>query len=199
MTWSDDPEKDFERYDAEQQKDLDRLPVCCCCEEPIQQEKAIYYNDQWCCEIGQIRSIPRQRTHGGILKQYEDRYGYMKAVLYKDKKPHYFTVHRLVALAFVDNPSGKYIVDHIDCNRKNNYFENLRWVTTEENLKYSHELGRQRCNSKPLIAISSKGEKIRFESQREAARNLKICQSSIGRCLNGEFKQAKGWCFEWLR
>lgn len=50
MTWSDDPEKDFERYDAEQQKDLDRLPVCCCCEEPIQQEKAIYYNDQWCCE-----------------------------------------------------------------------------------------------------------------------------------------------------
>ena len=49
-----------------------------------------------------------------------------------------------------------------------------------------------------IISIE-KGEKIRFESQREAARNLKICQSSIGRCLNGEFKQAKGWCFEWLR
>ncbi len=50
MTWSDDPEKDFERYDAEQQAKLDKLPICNCCGEPIQQEKAVYYNDQWCCE-----------------------------------------------------------------------------------------------------------------------------------------------------
>ena len=48
--WTDNPIADFERHDAEQQAQLDKLPICECCKEPIQQEKAIYYNYQWCCE-----------------------------------------------------------------------------------------------------------------------------------------------------
>ena len=48
--WSDNPVHDAERYAAEQEKKLMKLPVCECCGEPIQQEKAVYYNDQWCCE-----------------------------------------------------------------------------------------------------------------------------------------------------
>lgn len=48
--WTDNPIADFVRHDAEQQAKLDKLPVCECCKEPIQQEKAIYYNDQYCCE-----------------------------------------------------------------------------------------------------------------------------------------------------
>ena len=40
----------FAMHDAEQEKRLERLPVCEYCGEPIQQEKAIYYNDQWCCK-----------------------------------------------------------------------------------------------------------------------------------------------------
>ena len=47
--WTDNPILDFQRNDAEQQEQLDKLPICECCGEPIQQEKAIYYNDQWCC------------------------------------------------------------------------------------------------------------------------------------------------------
>ena len=50
MLFTDDPLKDFERHEAEQEKQLMKLPICSCCGEPIQQEKAIYYNDQWCCE-----------------------------------------------------------------------------------------------------------------------------------------------------
>ncbi len=149
--------------------------------------------------LGRVKSIPREKTKGGLLKQYVDRYGYMKIVLYKNGNPHYFTVHRLVAIAFIPNPEGKKTVDHIDCNTKNNIVSNLRWCTNKENLYHSHELGRQRCNSKPFIAISPEGKTIKFESQREAARIIGICQSSIGRCLNSQFKQTKGWCFEWLK
>ena len=47
---TDDPLADYSRYCAEQQEWLDSLPLCECCGEPIQQEKAIHYNDQWCCE-----------------------------------------------------------------------------------------------------------------------------------------------------
>lgn len=50
MSYTDDPIADFERWDSEQQRKLQKLPVCECCGEPIQQERAVYYNNQWCCE-----------------------------------------------------------------------------------------------------------------------------------------------------
>lgn len=40
----------WEEHDAEQERWLAKLPVCAKCKQPIQQEKAIYYNDQWICE-----------------------------------------------------------------------------------------------------------------------------------------------------
>ena len=49
MAYTDDPVADFHNHDAEQERKLARLPVCCICQEPIQQEKAVYYNDQWVC------------------------------------------------------------------------------------------------------------------------------------------------------
>ena len=43
-------------------------------------------------------------------------------------------IHRIVATAFHgDPPDPKYVVDHIDSNRKNNRPENLRWLTRLEN------------------------------------------------------------------
>lgn len=50
MYFTNNPIADAERYAAEQEEELEKLPICECCGEPIQQEKAIYYNDQWCCE-----------------------------------------------------------------------------------------------------------------------------------------------------
>lgn len=37
-------------HDAEQERQLQKLPICDKCKNPIQQEKAVYYNDQWICE-----------------------------------------------------------------------------------------------------------------------------------------------------
>ena len=50
MCITDDPVTDAMRHDAELEEMLEKLPVCECCGKPIQQDKAIYYNDQWCCE-----------------------------------------------------------------------------------------------------------------------------------------------------
>lgn len=44
-------------------------------------------------------------------------------------------VHRLIGLAFIsnDDPDNKVFIDHIDRDRTNNSFSNLRWVTPRQN------------------------------------------------------------------
>lgn len=42
-------------------------------------------------------------------------------------------VHRLVALAFCENPEGFTEVDHIDRNKQNCHYTNLRWCSRETN------------------------------------------------------------------
>jgi hypothetical protein len=59
--------------------------------------------------------------------------GYLKITLTKNKIKKTFTVHRLVAIAFIPNPEKKLNTDHIDNNRLNNNVENLRWATVQEN------------------------------------------------------------------
>lgn len=44
------------------------------------------------------------------------------------------TAHRLVALHFLENPNGYTQVDHIDENKANNHYTNLRWCTPQENV-----------------------------------------------------------------
>lgn len=47
--YSDDPVADFERYDEDQNKWLERRPVCADCGEHIQDERAYYINGEWIC------------------------------------------------------------------------------------------------------------------------------------------------------
>lgn len=50
MFYSDNPVKDFLRYDAEQCEKLEQLPKCSECGEPIQDEYCYEINDMLVCE-----------------------------------------------------------------------------------------------------------------------------------------------------
>ena len=67
--------------------------------------------------------------------------GYEKVALSKIEngktKQKAFFVHRLVAIAFIDNPENKEQVNHKDGNKFNNCVENLEWVTNSENMNHA--------------------------------------------------------------
>jgi len=67
------------------------------------------------------------------LKPEIDMNGYYRVVLNKDKKPKHYSVHRLIALTFIENPENKYAIDHINRIKTDNNVSNLRYVTREEN------------------------------------------------------------------
>lgn len=46
---SDDPGVDFDRWDAYQMEQLDRLPCCADCGEPIQDDHYYWINDESIC------------------------------------------------------------------------------------------------------------------------------------------------------
>ena len=51
MFYTDNPEIDFARHDAEQQAQLDKLPRCYECTEPMQDDFCYEVNGEYICEI----------------------------------------------------------------------------------------------------------------------------------------------------
>ena len=84
----------------------------------------------------------RYKNKQWVLKQYEDRNGYMYVTLQKDKNRKTIKVHRLVAEAFIENPNKYPCVNHIDSNRINNDVSNLEWCTYKQNMQHALLNGR---------------------------------------------------------
>lgn len=59
--------------------------------------------------------------------------GYYRIGLTKDRKRKQFSLHRLIAIAFIPNPENKPCIDHINTIRTDNRVENLKWCTRHEN------------------------------------------------------------------
>lgn len=89
-------------------------------------------------ECGDIYSFTLNR----LLKPYEDKDGYLKIGLMTiDNKSKNIFIHRLVGWEFVKNPNNFPVIDHLDGNKKNNYWMNLEWVTVKINTNRAEDMG----------------------------------------------------------
>lgn len=122
------------------------------------------------------------------MTPYEESNGYFSIHLFakngKSKKEY---IHRLVALAFIDNPTGLPEVHHIDANPANNCIDNLAWISHQDNLNQKERLNKI-C--KKVICVET-GEC--FNSIKEAAAAKDLSMAHISEVCNGKRKTHGGY------
>lgn len=155
----------------------------------------------------QISDLGRIKNRNGlIMKQKPSKDGYVRILLFKDKKYKAEYVHILVAKAFLDQPKFKTEVNHINANKSDNRLCNLEWVTKRENHFHAVRMGLKPENPvkgksyeenpcvKPIYQYDLNGEFIRKWDSRKAAALFYNCDpNSISRAMNGERKSCKGF------
>lgn len=134
---------------------------------------------------GRVKNIKTGRIlTGGYTKN-----GY-KIVYLKDK---FYYVHRLVALAFLDNPDNLPQVNHIDENKKNNDVKNLEWVTASQNQR--HSAHQQSCQVKQFTLD---GELVKtWGSSKQIERETGYRQGNIIQCCKSKIRSAYGYRWEY--
>jgi len=76
-----------------------------------------------------------------FLKRRKNQDGYLLVTLSKNGIVKTQKVHRLVAIAFIENPENKPTVNHIDGIKMNNFVSNLEWNTYSENTQHGYDIG----------------------------------------------------------
>lgn len=156
---------------------------------------------------GKIKSLNYNKTgKEKILATTINKHGYEDVTLYnkKLKKTIPYRVHRLVAIAFIENddPINKTQVNHKDECKTNNNVNNLEWCTPKYNMDYGTRKERaMKSNEKSGYEKMQKTRKEKgigrhkvicvtngkiFDSVREAADYYNINESNITKCCKGK-------------
>lgn len=161
--------------------------------------------------LGRVRSIDRVINNrffkGQIRKPKLDKYGYLVVNLSMNKKSKFYTIHRLVAKAFLENPNNFPEVNHKNEIKTDNCVENLEWCTTQYNSSYGSRAEKiietrnkkeLKKAEKPVIMLTFEGKPINeYKSISEASRQNNISIGNLWSVLNGRLKHTGGYCWKY--
>jgi hypothetical protein len=135
--------------------------------------------------------------------------GYYNVSLTNNNSRKTYTVHRLVALVFIENHENKETINHINKNKLDNNVLNLAWATKKEQAQHkSIGLIYKSNKNKPINRLDKiTGELLeRYDSIEEAgiwATENKLTSNShngrnaIGNCVNGLSNSAYGFIWQY--
>lgn len=122
--------------------------------------------------------------------------GYLQVTLYKKGKPRLALVHRLVAQAFIHQPSKEQnTVNHIDGDKANNHIDNLEWVTLQENIDHAFKSGLHGNPKRPVLCVELNTV---FKSVSEASKHLGVSPRNIHNVCTGIRKRTGGYTWKFI-
>ena len=84
--------------------------------------------------ISNFGNVRNDKT-GRIMSPRLDTRGYLQCGITKNSKRNHYSIHRLVAIAFLENPDNLLEIDHINQIKTDNRVENLRWCSRSNNCR----------------------------------------------------------------
>lgn len=126
-----------------------------------------------------------------FLKPKKTRQGYLAVQLSKNSKYKEFTIHRLVAEAYIDNPNNLPVVNHKNEDKTKNYVGNLEWCTSEYNNSYG--IHTTLNNSVYCVELDKT-----FDSVNQAAKAFNLYRNSIISVCKGRSKTAAGYHWKYV-
>lgn len=92
-------------------------------------------------EVSNYGKIRNKKT-GRILKTTKNNKGYERFIIYIDKKPKCFYIHRVVANNYLENPNNLPEINHKNENKNDNRVNNLEYCYGLYNLSYGTRVER---------------------------------------------------------
>ena len=164
-------------------------------------------------DAGHVRSVDRivydksgkrRRLRGNEMKltrtKGKDGNGYMVVNLRRDGTSRVSFVHILVATAFIPNPHGYPMVNHMSGDKTDNNVSNLEWTTYSYNNIHALYNNLRKPKSNPVIQMTEDGEIIDvYNSASEAERITGISARAILQCVSLHSYSAGGFAWESYR
>ena len=138
---------------------------------------------------GRVRSIKKEIL---VLKGEYQHNGYKRVRLWKDGRQQHKLIHRLVAMAFLQNPNNYSDVNHIDEDKTNNHVTNLQWCTHLYNMNFGSVKEKISCGNNGKKASSEAMEKLSNHSRNCRWINNGTCEKFIHKDFVDEY-MCDGW------
>jgi hypothetical protein len=167
--------------------------------------------------LGNVKSVCRliknSRYGNGVIKERYLKpaincHGYVFVSLCLNGVSKSFRIHRLVAVAFIENSENKEQVNHINGIKSDNRLDNLEWSTRSENVLHSYQklnriayqtgrFGKNSPSAVRVVQYDLNGNLVnKFDSQIEAAIATGIGKHNINKCFKNKSKTAGGFMWK---
>lgn len=138
---------------------------------------------------------PVEAFYKGKLRSHKiSEQGYCISHFRDGERSSHPTVHRIVALTFIGNPSNKPTVNHKDGNKQNNNVANLEWATHSEQTLHAFDTGLLKPRGAPVYSPEFKQRVYEYYvttgcSIKELSRVFDIGEKTASSASKGEFNR----------
>lgn len=148
--------------------------------------------------LGRVKSLTRfvdsnRYEIKEIIKKpyYNKSIGYYSISLWKNGIQHTWTVHRLVAEAFIENPDKLPCINHKNGRKLDNRVNNLEWCTYKENNNHAINTNLRKPKENKILCIELNLKFINAYKAGEYILNKNITHAKLDTVYHNILKVAK--------